>query len=213
MLDSFISRKACNSYILYNENKDGVLVDPGYNEENRLIDHINKIGVRIVAIIITHAHYDHTTALKDVLKLFPDAKTYINEDEVELLDNPKLNLSRFRDDGNDTIVDYVPTNLIKLVDYEEFTEAGFVIKMIKTPFHTQGSACFYVESENILFSGDTLFYTTIGRTDLPTSSARSIEDSLSKLLKLPLSTRVYPGHGVATTLERESKYNAYLRNI
>ena len=213
MLDSFISRKACNTYILYNENKDGILVDPGYNEENRLIEHINKIGVRIVAVIITHAHYDHITALEDLLKLFPQAKTYISEDEVELLDNPKLNLSRFRDDGNDSILTYVPSKLVKLVDNEEFTEAGYTIKMIKTPFHTQGSACFYVESENILFSGDTLFYTTIGRTDLPTGSARSIEDSLNKLLKLPLSTKVYPGHGVATNLERESKYNAYLRNI
>ena len=213
MLDSFISRKACNTYILYNENKDGILVDPGYNEENRLIEHINKIGVRIVAVIITHAHYDHITALEDLLKLFPQAKTYISEDEVELLDNPKLNLSRFRDDGNDSILTYVPSKLVKLVDNEEFTEAGYTIKMIKTPFHTQGSACFYVESENILFSGDTLFYTTIGRTDLPTGSARSIEDSLSKLLKLPLSTKVYPGHGVATNMERESKYNAYLRNI
>ncbi len=213
MLDSFISRKACNTYILYNEAKDGILVDPGYNEENRLIEHIDKIGVRIVAVIITHAHYDHITALEDLLELFPEAKTYISEDEVELLDNPKLNLSRFRDDGNDSLLTYVPSKLVKLVDNEEFTEAGYTIKMIKTPFHTQGSACFYVESENILFSGDTLFYTTIGRTDLPTGSARSIEDSLSKLLKLPLSTKVYPGHGVATNLERESKYNAYLRNI
>ena len=213
MLDSFISRTACNTYILYNENKDGILVDPGYNSENRLIAHIEKIGVNIVAILITHAHYDHITALEDVLKRFPDAVTYISEDEVELLSNSKLNLSRFRDDGENKVLTFVPNNLVKLTDYEEFEAASFKVQMIKTPFHTQGSCCYYVKSENILFSGDTLFYTTIGRTDLPTGSAKSIEPSLKKLLKLPLESRVYPGHGVATTLERESKYNAYLRNI
>ena len=213
MLDSFISRKACNTYILYNENKDGVLVDPGFNEENRLIEHIHKIGVNIVAIIITHAHFDHVTALDDVLNEFKDATTYVNEDEVELLENPKLNLSRFRDDGLDKIIDSIPDKVVKLTDNEEFIEAGFKIKMIKTPFHTKGSACFYVPSENILFSGDTLFYTTIGRVDLPTSSPRTIETSLKKLLALPLETKVYPGHGPATTMERESKYNTYLRNI
>ena len=213
MLDSFISRTACNSYILYNENKEGVLVDPGYNNENRLIEHINKIGVKIVAILITHTHYDHISALEDVLKIFPDAITYISEDEVELLDNPKLNLSRFRDDGNDKILTFVPKKLIKLSDYENFEVASFKIEMIKTPFHTKGSCCYYIESEHILFSGDTLFYTTIGRVDLPTGSTKCIEPSLKKLLKLPLDTRVYPGHGVATSMERESKYNAYLRNI
>ena len=213
MLDLFISRKACNSYILYNDNKDAILVDPGFNEGNRLIEHIEKIDVNIIAIIITHAHYDHITALEDVLKKFPDATTYVNEDELELLDNPKLNLSRFRDDGSEKIVTYLPKKLVCLTDNEEIQVVGYTIQMIKTPFHTKGSACFYVKEENILFSGDTLFYTTIGRCDLPTGSNRTIESSLSKLLTLPLSARVYPGHGVATTLERERKYNAYLRNI
>ena len=213
MLDLFISRKACNTYILYNESKDAVLVDPGFNEGNRLIEHIQKIGVNIVAILITHAHYDHITALEDVLKLFPKAITYINEDELELLDNPMYNISRFRDDGNDKVLTFVPKNIVTLTDYEEIEVAGFKIQMIKTPFHTKGSACFYVASENILFSGDTLFYTTIGRTDLPTGSQRTVNSSLAKLLKLPLVTKIYPGHGVATSLERESKYNVYLRNI
>jgi len=213
MLDSFISRKACNSYILYNDNKEGVLVDPGFNSENRLIEHIKKIGVKIVAILITHAHYDHISAWEEVVNLFPDAVSYVSEDEVELLENPKLNLSRFRDDGESKILTYLPNRLVKLTDNEEIVVAGFKIRMIKTPFHTKGSACFYVPSENILFSGDTLFYTTIGRTDLPTGSTKSIESSLTKLKMLPLETKVYPGHGIATNLERECKYNAYLRNI
>lgn len=213
MLDSFISRKACNTYILYNEAKEAILVDPGFNVGNKLIEHIQKIDVKVVAILLTHAHYDHIAGLEDVINLFPNTKVYISEDEVELLDNPNLNLSRFADDWLNKSLTFLPKNLVKLSDGEVFEEASYQVKMIKTPFHTQGSACFYVESENILFSGDTLFYTTIGRTDLPTGSNRLVESSLSKLLKLPLSTKVYPGHGVMTSLERESKYNAYLRNI
>ena len=213
MLDSFISRKDCNTYILYNDNKDAVLVDPGFNQDNRLIEHIKKIGVNIVAILITHSHFDHITALEDVVKAFPNAMTYINEDEADMLDDPIRNVSRFREDGIGKILTYVPSKLTKLTDYETIEVAGFKIMMIKTPFHTKGSACYYVESENVLFSGDTLFYTTIGRVDLPTGSPRTIESSLKKLLKLPLATKVCPGHGVNTTLERESKYNAYLRNI
>ena len=213
MLDLFISRKACNSYILMQENKDAILVDPGFNVGNKLIEHIEKIGANIVAILITHAHYDHITALEDVVKRFPDATTYISEDEVELLTNPKLNISYFRDDGENKILEFIPKKLVTLTDNEDFTIGEYKIKLIKTPFHTIGSACYYVEKENALFSGDTLFYTTIGRTDLPTGSNRTVVSSLSKLLVLPLSTKVYPGHGVTTTLERERKYNAYLRNI
>ena len=213
MLDSFISRKACNSYILFNDAKEGLIVDPGFNDENRLIDHIKKLGVNIVAVLITHAHYDHITALEDVMKEFPKATCYISEDEIELLDNPKLNLSRFREDGCTRILMYVPRKIKLLSDNEIINVAGFEIKFIKTPFHTKGSACYYVDSEKILFSGDTLFYTTIGRTDLPTGSNRTVETSLKKLLTLPLDTKVLPGHGVATKLERERNYNSYLRNI
>lgn len=213
MVDSFISRKACNSYILKNENNDAFLVDPGYNANNSLMDHIEKLGVNIVAILITHGHYDHIDALETLLNKFPNAVTYISEDEVELLSNPKLNISAFREDESKHLCNFVPKNLVQLTDNESFEVIGYKIQMIKTPFHTKGSCCYYLEKENILFSGDTLFFTTIGRTDLPTGSEKSVNDSLRKLIKLPDATKVYPGHGVVTSLLREKKYNAYLRNI
>lgn len=213
MVDSFISRKACNSYILKDEQNNALLVDPGYDGNHALLDHIEKLGVNITAILISHGHYDHIDALESILIKFPDAITYISEDEVELLSNPKLNISAFREDGSTKLCNFVPKNLVLLQDNEIINILGYKIKMIKTPFHTKGSCCYYLEDENLLFSGDTLFFTTIGRSDLPTGSEKTISSSLSKLIKLPDETKVYPGHGVVTTLGREKKYNAYLRNI
>lgn len=213
MIDTIISRKACNSYIVYNEKMDAILVDPGYNFHNFLIDHINKIGVTIKAILITHGHYDHIDGLEEICSYFPKANVYINADEIDVLTTPKLNLSQFREDESNKILKFRPKHLIELYDGEEFEECGFKIRMIATPFHTKGSACYLIASEQMLFSGDTLFYTTIGRTDLPTGSSRTVESSLKKLIDLKEDYRVYPGHGVATKLSREKAYNTHLRNI
>ena len=215
MVDILYSRIAANSFTVFNEKNEGFLVDPGYNVDNCLINHIKKIGVKIVAILITHGHFDHIHALEDVCKEFPDARVYISEDEVEFLTNVDLNLStepELEEQGVHRLT-YVPAHLIKVNDGDFINEAGFEIKVIATPFHTRGSACFLVESEKALFSGDTLFFTTIGRCDLPTGSARTIESSLAKLKDLPEGLKVYPGHGACTYLDREKKYNAYLKNI
>ena len=209
MVDIFQSQEMCNTYIVFNENKEGFLVDPGYNGKNALINHIHKIGVTIKGILITHGHYDHITALKDIVNEFPDAVTYISDDEVDVLTNPGKNLSFYTGD----MLTYCPEKLVKLFDNEVVEITGYLIKMIKTPFHTEGSCCYYLEKEKILFTGDTLFYSSIGRTDLPTGSARLIEKSLSKLIALDDDIKVYPGHECITTLGREKKYNTYLRNL
>ena len=215
MIDILYSRIGANSFIAFNEKNEGVLVDPGYNGNNILINHIQKLGVKIVAILITHGHFDHIGALKDICDMFPDANVYISEDEFEFLENPKLNLSieeEVQEDGV-PLLTYVPEHLYKVNDGDLIHEAGFEIKVITTPFHTKGSVCFYLDSEKALFSGDTLFFTTIGRTDLPTGSNRTIESSLAKLKALPDGIKVYPGHGACTNLDREKKFNSYLKNI
>ena len=215
MIDILYSRVAANTFTVFNEENEGFLVDPGYNVDSCLINHIKKLGVKIVAILITHGHFDHIHALEDICKEFPDARVYISEDEVEFLSNTDLNLSaepELEAQGVHRLT-YVPIHLLKVNDGDIIKEAGFEIKVIATPFHTRGSVCYFVESEKALFSGDTLFFTTIGRSDLPTGSSRTIESSLAKLKALPEGIKVYPGHGACTFLDREKKYNAYLKNI
>ncbi len=215
MIDIYYSRVGANSFIGYNDNKEGFLVDPGCNPEGVITEHIKKLGINIVAILITHGHFDHIHALEEVCKEFPNAKVYISSDEVDFLSNTGFNLSEepeVLEDGYHALT-YVPAHLIKVNDGEIIREAGFEIEVIATPFHTKGSVCYFLKSEQALFSGDTLFFTTIGRTDLPTGSNRTIESSLAKLKKLPDGIKVYPGHGACTSLDREKKYNAYLKNI
>ena len=214
MVDIYYSRVACNAYVMYNENNDAFLVDPGYSLNNGLIDHIKKLNKNIKAILITHGHYDHIYALKDVLDIYKDAKVYILKDEVEFLTDPSLNLTDkdYNQLGIETLC-FKPQNIELLEDGDIINAAGFDIKVIATPFHTKGSCCYYIESEKVLFTGDTLFYTTIGRSDLPTGSNRTISSSLKKLKDLPDGIKVYPGHGFITDLDREKKYNTYLNNI
>ena len=214
MVDIYYSRVACNCYVVYNENDEAFLVDPGYSLDNGLIDHIKKLNKNIKAILITHGHYDHIYALKDVLDIYKDAKVYILRDEIEFLTNPSLNLTDEKWGEFDIKpISFMPENVELLSDGDTFNIAGFNIKVIATPFHTKGSCCYYLESEKILFTGDTLFFTTIGRSDLPTGSNRTISSSLKKLKDLPNGIKVYPGHGALTDLDREKKYNSYLNNI
>ena len=213
MVDIFYSRIAANTFVLYNESNEGILVDPGYNKDNCLIDHLTKLNKDIKAILITHGHTDHIFALQDVLKLYPNAKVYISEEEVEFLTNPKLNLSYESDDEYFKETSFMPKSLTLVNDNDIIKECCFDIKVIATPFHTKGSVCYYVASENALFSGDTLFFSTIGRTDFPTGSIKTVQSSLRKIKILPDNIKVYPGHSACTKLDREKLYNPYLKNI
>lgn len=102
-------------------------------------------------------------------------------------------------------------NVIFVNEQDEIEILKYKIKIIETPFHTDGSICLYLENQNALFSGDTLFHLGIGRTDLPGGHEQYILDSLKKLAALPHTTKVYPGHGEMTNIDNEMRYNPYMR--
>ena len=188
-----------NCYIIADEEcKEAMIIDPGA-ESKKIIEMINILGVKIKYIYLTHCHGDHIGALKEVKEAL-GGKTLIHRTESENLKNPAVTLNY-----------YIGINDIELeadsrVDDGDTIHIGEIeFKIIHTPGHTNGSTCLYCDEYKMLFSGDTLFRDSWGRTDLPTGSLEDIMNSITKkLLILPGETICYPGHGKVTMLEEEA---------
>ena len=196
-----------NCYFVYDEEQEGaqkdvLLFDPA-DKGAFIYDQLKAKGFRVAAILLTHAHFDHIWGVQE-LRGKSGAKVYAYEGEQPLCENSDINVSA--QVGRPCTVK--PNAYLK--DGEEITVAGISCKVIATPGHTIGSCCYYFEEAGVLISGDTLFQESVGRTDLPTGSGgqlrRSIQD---KLFVLPDETKVYPGHGDATTIRYEKAYNPF----
>lgn len=200
-----VSMMVTNCYIVYDENTlDGIIIDPGA-EEDKIIDFVSKEKINIKAILLTHAHFDHIGALEELLDEFSDAILVIGEGEDIVLGNANCNLSAYYDKKIELKADKI------LEDGEEFTFSGCTLKTIHTPGHTPGGTCFYFEKEKVLFSGDTLFFESIGRTDFELGSTKDLINSInSKLMILPDDVTVYSGHGIETTIGHEKSHNPFL---
>lgn len=193
-----------NCYFLINEDtKETILVDPA-DRADRIREKAKKEGLILKAVFLTHGHGDHILAvreLQDECKL----TVYACEAEEPLLQDPNLNLSLMLF-GKPVTVD--ADALVR--DGQEITEAGMKFRVFHTPGHTPGGCCYYQEEAKALFSGDTLFAGSIGRTDFPGGSMSQLVRSVKeKLLTLPDEVQVYPGHESATSIEYERKYNPY----
>lgn len=194
-----------NCYLLYNkDNREAVLIDPA-DEAKVIKEMIASKNCTLKAILLTHGHYDHIGAAAEISKA-TKAPIYAGEYEKEVLANPDINLSAMMAEH--------PIRLIAdkwLADGEVIEIGGMAIRCIHTPGHTEGGMSYYVEDANILFSGDTLFAASVGRTDFPTGSMSELVRSIkSKLLILPENTKVFTGHGESTSIIYEKQYNPFL---
>lgn len=192
-----------NCYIV---NKEGstscIVIDPG-EEADKIASYIRKKGWKNEGILLTHGHFDHITGVSELVSLV-GGKVYAYEGEKELMGDPRQNGSMMM--GYELAIE--PECLLR--DGQQFSVAGMDFKVLHTPGHTRGSCCYYVEEEKILFSGDTIFMESVGRTDFPTGSARELIDSVrNKVLKLPSDVKIYPGHGPETTVAYEMANNPY----
>ena len=194
-----------NCYFAVNEDtKETIIVDPG-DEAELLIDRITLKELKPVAILLTHGHFDHVIAAEELSKEY-GIKIYAGRNEKETLEDPQLNRTDFYDR---TPAKYYAD--IYLDDGEVIDLAGFKIKVIFTPGHTPGGVCYYFEDENCLFSGDTLFYNSIGRTDFVKGSSRDLIKGIrEKLMVLADSVIVLTGHDASTTIGEERMHNPYL---
>lgn len=194
-----------NCYLLINEEtKELVVVDPAICP-SYLVSHVKTHGYEPKAILLTHGHFDHVMGIDDWVKEF-QIPVYLHEDEKDVLAKANLNLSyQFRKD-------YV-YNDVKCLKSEEVIElAGISFRVIHTPGHTKGGCCYYVESEEVLISGDTLFAQSVGRSDFPTGNMRTLVNSIKeKLFCLPDTVMVYPGHGEYTRIADEKEFNLFVR--
>ena len=187
-----------NCYIIFDEkSKEIMIIDPA-GDVDKLEEMIGILGGKLKYIYLTHCHGDHIFGVTE-LKNKCGGKILIHRDDAEGLNDASINLTPYIRDEKieleaDSRID--GGDLIHLGDLE--------FKVIHTPGHTKGGTSLYCESEKCLFSGDTLFRGTWGRTDLPTSSREDIMNSITnKLMKLPDETIVYPGQGVSTRIKDE----------
>lgn len=192
-----------NSYIICDEKtKETLVVDPG-GEPEKIIEMLDILGAKLKYIFLTHCHADHTGGISD-LKDAKGGKILITRDDSIGLYNEEISLSYYIDMKNPEL------EADSRVDDEDLIHIGDLeFKVIQTPGHTKGGACLYCEAERLIFTGDTLFSGTWGRTDLPTGSFEEIINSITnKLMVLPDETIVYPGHGRTTMISDEK--NIYL---
>ncbi|WHH59067.1 MBL fold metallo-hydrolase [Petroclostridium sp. X23] len=192
-----------NCYIVGDKDTNEVaVIDPG-EEGNRIVDGLQKKGYKAKYIIATHGHADHIGAVK-YLKQHTLAPVMIHGNDSECLIDSKKNLSIYM--GVESV--QVAADII-LEDSMTFTVGRYDFKVLYTPGHSPGGVC--VLTNSILFSGDTLFNGSVGRTDLPGGNHQQLIGSIrQKLLALPDDTIVYPGHGAKTTIKKEKESNPFI---
>jgi len=187
-----------NCYVVYNElNNFGILIDPGAYDK-RIAKFIEDKALGINCIVNTHGHYDHIAGNNDF-----GYPVLIHENDKNCLGNPMLNMSAI---SGEYVFSTQPYRLLKEGDIVGVQ--GLKLKVRHTPGHTSGSIT--LECEDALFTGDTLFYESVGRTDIPFASAKDLRESIYKLMAYDDGFRIFPGHGPSSTIGHERRNNPFI---
>ena len=200
-----------NCYVVSDDTKEAVIVDCGCSDEYEWADikkYIANNDLQVKHLLNTHLHFDHVwgnTFVHRDLGLRPEA----NYEDLHIYENMDEQIRSVVGVG----IPHPPLPPLgtSLLDGSEVTFGNTTLKVLATPGHSRGCICFYSEKDKVLFSGDTLFCGSCGRTDLEGGSYQDIVQSLLKLSTLPDDIQVFCGHGPSTTIGREKQYNPYLR--
>ena len=198
-----------NCYVVSDDTKECVIIDCGAfteSEQEAIITYINKNGLKPVHNIGTHGHLDHHFGDAAILSAFNLLPEVSNGDEVLMQHSKEAALQML---GMDLNID-LPAGKLRLTENNTISFGSHTLRIIRTPGHSRGSVSFYCAEENVLFTGDTLFKGSIGRTDFPGGSMFQIISSLRELAQLPDTTIVYPGHGPQTSIGFELAHNPYM---
>lgn len=194
-----------NCYIVYNEDsREAMIIDPG-DEPDRIMDLIRKDGISVKYIVCTHAHFDHVGAIPD-LKQETGAKIIMHEDESQVYEAAKKMAAMWG-----FYIEDMPKPDIFVQEGDHIELGDMKFEVMHTPGHSPGSMCLY--GHGILFSGDTVFAGSIGRTDFPGGSLENMRKSFRRIISLPEETEILSGHGPKTTVEREKRDNFFIHEL
>ena len=200
---------ATNCVVLWNEGSHTcTVVDPGMSSPEglqQLTDFFKAHDLTPEAILLTHGHFDHVWGVDKLLALY-SVPVYMHPADKDITEKMTAGFSSVQ--GFSFLQHKFTTE--DVADGEVLTTAGTAWKVIHTPGHKEDSICFYFEQEGLIFTGDTLFQESIGRTDLPGGDMPTLQRSLVRLMRLPAETTVYPGHGYTTTIGHEKQYNPFI---
>ncbi len=187
-----------NCYVVFNET-NAFIIDPGY--ENDIVSKfIENHGLDVDFIYLTHGHYDHVGGVKQLKDLY-QCRVYAPKKDIFWTKNYALNKLGYE----------IPVDQYIEEPYAIFWQ-DLDLQVFETPGHSEGGTILFIPEIDVMFSGDTLFYHTVGRTDIPYANSENLVESIKKIYKLiPDQTRVYPGHGRATTILEEKKHNPFVR--
>ena len=197
-----------NTYVVWDDTLEAVVIDAGNmsEKENATLEQfLSERGLKPVYALNTHGHFDHLMGV-EFLRSRYGAKFAVSSKDKFLVESAKQNAAMFGIGGGN-IVEVIDVDLEGM---ESIKFGQTELQIITTPGHTPGHVVFYEPQAKVLFTGDTLFQESIGRTDLPGGDMATLIQSLKKLVLLPEDTQVYPGHGYPTTIAHEKLYNPYL---
>jgi hydroxyacylglutathione hydrolase len=198
---------ATNAYIVADEQtKKAVIIDAPPDSADDITEWVWVQGLQVERVLLTHTHWDHTADAAKFTRLFRAPLLVHKADEYRLIApmdgplRPPFDIPPMNADGY-------------LEDSMAIPVGSLTLRVIETPGHTEGGICLYEEEQGILFSGDTLFKGSIGRTDFPGGSWETLMASLKALKELPDETVVFPGHGPDTTIGKEKQFNPFLADL
>lgn len=190
-----------NCYLVYGQNRDGILIDAGY-DYNKILGEVEKNRVNVKYIVITHGHADHIGAVEKIQK-YLKCKVIVHEMDYKKLISLEENYSDMFDIKKQELKDEY---IMKIKSGYTLDVGDLKLEFIHTPGHTSGSICIYEKEENILFTGDTIFEDCYGRCDLYSASIDEMASSVNKLFSRFSNITIYPGHGNSCNIEKSKKY-------
>jgi len=196
-----------NCYVLRTTEsaKDCLIIDTGL-QANHLVRFLKQNNLNPVVVVLTHGHPDHAAGVAALKEGFPEIKVCIHKLDADMLTGEKNNFGLLMG-----VTSYTSPADLLLEEEGIIEHADIKLQILHTPGHTSGGICLYSQQEGIVFTDDTLFADSVGRTDLGGNMAQLLKSIREKLFTLPDDTKVYPGHGPVTTIAHEKQYNQFLQ--